>query len=238
MRAVKRILRVMSVIMITIAVSAPAGALLPAQAMPAAQATRSEQAMSAEQATPAAQPSPAAQAGKPRIIVEGCAVEGGGLVSGAVCEVKITLRNMSAATEVTSILVTGRWSNDVVPPVDFETTNQSYVSGIGPTQTRDVRFSLKTKSVNIMAMDTVPMYLDIVYSYDQSPDNTNTVLLQLPVGGEQLERPVPHADDGPALDGFFRRLPISVNSRFVYAGGSALCLFAACISVYRRLRRR
>lgn len=176
--------------------------------------------------------------GKPRVIVESCSVADGGLISDAVCEVKITLRNTSASMAVSSVLVTGRWPNDNPPPVDFEMTNQEYVSAIGPTQTRNVVFSVRTKPVNITALDTVPLHLDIVYSYDQSPDNLNTVLIQLPVSKDLSGQP--ELPDDESLDIAERpaSLPFLGDLRFIYMCGSILCALIAGLLIWPRFRRQ
>ena len=179
-----------------------------------------------------------APAHKPRVVVENVRVEDGGLTAGEVCEVRVTLRNMSASIEVESVLVTGRWSNDTTPPVDFEKTNQAYISGIKPEQTGELVFSLESKPVYIMALDTVLLYLDIAYSYDQSPDNLNTALVRLPVKKGQPDSPViiePY--DPTAIEQWFD-LPFPGDPRMLYASGSALCAFAAAIHMLYRHKRR
>ena len=176
--------------------------------------------------------------GKPRIIVENCTVEGGGLTSGAVCDVSISLKNVSPSVRVTSILVTGRWSGDSAPPVDFSVTNQSYIASINPGQTREVVFSLKTKSVNISALDTVPMYLDIAYSYELVPENINAVLLQLPVKDSLSGSTDSPVAASPASTGWLTRLLQPYDLQLVYTAGSVFFALAAiACALWRRKHR-
>ena len=187
-------------------------------------------AASAEQS---AQPVPVS---KPRVIVEGCSVEGGGIVSGAVCEITILLHNTSLSASVTSVLVTGRWSGDIPSPVDFTVTNQAYISRIAPAQTRNVVFTVKTKSVSTIALDAIPLQVDIIYSYDQYPDNSNSVVLQIPVGadqGTQLDQP---DIETPAVSGRFSWLSLPIDRQLFLAGCSVF--FAVCACIYILLRRK
>jgi len=178
-----------------------------------------------------------AQPGRPRIIVDSFTVEGGGIIPGTESELRITLRNTSALIEATSILVTGRLAGDALFPVDFDHTNQAYVGRIGPLQTRDVVFSLISRSVNMLALDAVSLNIDIAYSCDQYPDNMNTVLLRLPVCFDQ--------PDPEALPDFVVPEPVQArawmpppeNMQKIYAGGCVLCALAACVSGLRRRRR-
>lgn len=179
--------------------------------------------------------------GKPRVIVESCAVEGGGLVSGSVCELRVTLRNMSASRQVSSVLVSGRWPSSSPPPVDFEQTNQAFVNSIGPAQTREVVFSLKTQSVSLVALDTVTLYLDISYSFEDTMDNTNAVSLQIPVRAEWSEGFAPVDVDnlaGTKQGPGWLAMGKGFNMQLLFAGGCAVCLLIAGALVVLRIRRR
>ena len=178
---------------------------------------------------------------KPRVIVESCVVEGGGLTSGSECELKITLRNMSNTLRVSSILISGNWSSSSPPPVDFKESNQLYVSSIGPTQTRDVVFALKTQQVNISALDAISLFLDINYSYEGSLDNSNIVTLRLPVGGEQTNElvSIPTEDDLVIDKPDLSRSVLfeTVDAQLFFFGTSAICAVAAIIFALVRYRR-
>jgi hypothetical protein len=187
-------------------------------------------------AAAAEQSAQSAPAGKPRVIVEGCSVEGGGIVSGAVCEVTISLHNTSQSAAVSSVLVTGRWPGDTPSPVEFTVTNQAYLSRIAPAQTRNVVFTVKAKSVSTIAFDTIPLQVDITYSYDQFPDNSNSVTLQIPVGGDQEARPDQPEIGALAASERFSWISLPIDRQLFFAGCSAF--FAVCACIYILLRRK
>ena len=181
---------------------------------------------------------------KPRVMVESCMVDGGGLASDTECKLTILLRNMSTNTEVSSILITGSWSNASPPPVDFKETNQAYVSSIGPAQTREVVLTLKTQSVNISALDSVSLYIDINYSYEDIPENINSVILRIPVSDDLSDEFIPVEIDNlednnvpGRLESLFDIFGIS-DTRLVYAGGSVICALIAVLLIVQRCRRR
>lgn len=178
---------------------------------------------------------------KPRVMVESCVVTGDGLVSGAVCELRITLKNMSDTYAANNILVTGRWSSEAPPPVDFEETNQAYAESIGPRQTGSVAFMLKTKPVNIMALDAVSLYLTIDFAYEGVLSNQNSVTLRIPVSDKQTDGYTPVEVEEPSApapsDGLLSVLD-RLDKQLVFITGSALCLLAAAVLILLRLRKR
>ena len=181
---------------------------------------------------------------KPRVMVDSFTVEGGGLVSGTECELKIVLRNMSTTKGVSSVQISGSWSNSSPPPVEFKETNQVYVSNINPAQTREVVLCLVTKSVNISALDSVSLYLDINYSYDEIPENTNSLVLRIPVGKGLSEEFIPVVEDETdsekkpnRLQSLFSRFGVS-DIRLIYIGGSLFCALVSVILISLRYRRK
>lgn len=178
-----------------------------------------------------------------RVIVTGCTVEGGGLSAGATSTITITLKNTSYTTSVYGVLVTGRWAEDTAP-VEFELTNQAYAERISPNEETEVTLSVRTKSVNLSTITSIPCSITISYVTSRGTgddavqtENGNSVLVQVPVqAATQAE------DDASASQSTSTVLPPieagpSDDRLFIYLAGFGLCTVAVIVVLILQRKR-
>lgn len=179
----------------------------------------------------------------PRVLVTSCTVEGGGLVAGTTSEVSITLHNTSVSETVTSLLITGRWP-DNISSVEFEQTNQVFLEQINPGESKVILFSVRTKQVNFSSLSSIACNLTISYITSTMGEKANTVVVQVPVNPVQEE---PQQSEAPVLS-----QPISVEPepvqepaflsrvqrQMLFLGAAAVCFVLAVVIVLFRRKRK
>ena len=123
-----------------------------------------------------------------RIIVTDCSVEEGGLESGTIRKITLTLKNTNSQWPVMGVLVTGSWGTDSqYSPVDFYVTNQAFAGDIQPDSEAEAVFYAETKDMNLSNFDNISCSLSISYTTDGQNEYVNNLVVKIPVNQVKKE---------------------------------------------------
>lgn len=120
---------------------------------------------------------------EPRILVTGYDIEEGGINSGQVNELTITLKNMNQVFAVYSVLITYSLSSDDIY-LEYGTSNQVYVESIQPNTEKKIVLSLDT--ADDLGKENISCKLNIAFTDDVRGSTSTEMVIYLPVNHERL----------------------------------------------------